>query len=135
MTMTAVANLTQAPIRYMRVYIDGNADYFTFYNQFTGLFWMPTGSHTIEVIATDNKGNDVSTSFSVNVTGSGAQTVTDIQNIPNWEPCSGLYAPGTPRAGQICAAGLGDAVSTMTEGIGSPSLSGSSAHFSMGGCR
>ncbi len=59
MTMTAAANLTQAPIRYMQVYIDGNADYFTFYNQFTGLFWMPTGGHTIEVIATDSNGNNL----------------------------------------------------------------------------
>lgn len=133
MTMTAVASLTQAPILYMQVYIDGNADYFTFYNQFTGLFWMPTGSHTIEVIATDSKGNQASTSLSVNVTGSGSQTVANIQNTPNWEPCSALYAPGTPRAGQICAAGLGNAVSTMTEGISSPSLSGSSAQFTMGG--
>jgi hypothetical protein len=132
MTMTAVADL-KAPIEYMRVYIDGSADYFTFYNQFTGLFWMATGSHTIEVIATDANGNNASTSFKVNVTGAGSQTVDGLQNIPNWEPCSALYAPGTPRAGQLCAAGMGDAVSTMTEGVSNPSMSGSSAHFTMGG--
>lgn len=133
MTMTAVADLKQAPIQYMRVYLDGHADYFTFYNQFTSLFWMPTGSHTIEVLATDTNGNNVSSSFKVNVTGTAYQTVNNIQNIPNWEPCSAMYAPGTPRAGQLCAAGLGNAVSTMTEGVSSPSLSGSSAQFTMGG--
>jgi hypothetical protein len=134
MTMTAVASLSQAPILYMRVYLDGNADYFTFYNQFTGLFWMTTGKHNIEVIATDKNGNNVSTSFSVNVTGpASSDVVSDIQNMPNWEPCSAVYGPTTPRAGQICAAGIGDAVSTMTENVSTPSLSGSSAHFTMGG--
>jgi hypothetical protein len=63
MTMTAVADLKQASIEYMRVYIDGVADYFTFYNQFTALFWMPAGQHTIEVIATDANGNEVSASL------------------------------------------------------------------------
>ena len=134
MTMTAVANLAQAPIEYMRVYIDGTADYFTFYNQFTARFWMTTGPHTLEVLATDANGNNVSANLQVNVTGaSSSPTVSGIQNIPNWEPCSALYAPGTPRAGQICAAGLGNAVSAMTEGVSSPSLSGSSAHFTLGG--
>jgi hypothetical protein len=134
MTMSAAASLTAAPIEYMRVYIDGSADYFTFYNKFTALFWMPTGEHNLEVIATDTDGNNVSTSLSVNVTGQASSPiVSGIQNIPNWEPCSALYAPGTPRAGQICAAGIGDAVSTMTEGIATPSLSGSSAHLTLGG--
>lgn len=134
MTMTAVANLSEAPIEYMRVYLDGNADYFTFYNQFTALFWMATGQHNVEVIATDKNGNNVSTSFSVNVTGpASSDVVSDIQNIPNWEPCSAIYGATTPRAGQLCAAGLGTATSTMTEDVSSPSLSGSSAHFTMGG--
>jgi hypothetical protein len=134
MTMSAAADLTAAPIEYMRVYIDGTADYFTFYNKFTALFWMPTGTHNLEVIATDANGDDVSTTLSVNVTGQASSpVVSGIQNIPNWEPCSALYGPTTPRAGQICAAGLGTAVSTMTEDVSTPSLSGSSAHFTMGG--
>ncbi len=133
MTMTAVANLLQAPIKYMRVYLDGNADYFTFYNQFTAQFWMPNGNHTIEVIATDTNGNNVSKTFPVTVVGAGDDQLTNLQNIPGWEPCTSLYAPGTPRAGQICADGNGNAVSTMTEGVASPPLSGSSAHFTMTG--
>lgn len=133
-SLTAGANLTPGPIEYQRVYIDGSADYFTFYNQFTGLFWMPSGKHNLEVLATDAKGNNVSTSLNVNVTGAAANpTIANIQNMPNWEPCSALYPPGSPRAGQLCAAGEGDAQSTMTEGVSNPSLSGSSAHFTMGG--
>jgi hypothetical protein len=134
MTMSAEANLAQASIEYMRVYIDGSADYFTFYNKFTALFWMPNGTHNLEVIATDTNGNSVSTTLSLNVTSQAAPpVVSSIQNIPNWEPCSALYAPGTPRAGQICASGDGTAVSTMTEDVSQPSLSGSSAHFTLGG--
>lgn len=134
MTMSAEASLTQGSIEYMRVYIDGSADFFTFYNKFTALFWMPNGQHNLEVIATDTDGNSVSSSLSVNVTSqSSPPVVSGIQNIPNWEPCSALYAPGTPRAGQICAAGIGTAASTMTEDVSTPSLSGSSAHFTLGG--
>lgn len=133
-TLTAGASLTPGPIEYQRVYIDGSADYFTFYNQFTGLFWMPTGKHNLEVLATDAKGNNVSTNVNVNVTGAASNpTIANIQNMPNWEPCSALYPPGSPRAGQLCAAGEGDAQSTMTENVSSPSLSGSSAHLTMGG--
>jgi hypothetical protein len=133
MTMTAVANLLQAPIQYMRVYIDGNADYFTFYNQFTASFWMKVGNHTIEVIATDTNGNNVSKTFPVTVTSTAYQTVVNLQEIPGWEPCTSLYGPATPRAGQICADGNGNAVSTFTQGVPSPSLSGSSAHLTMTG--
>lgn len=121
------------PIDHMRVYVDGNAEYFTFFNTVDALMWMNPGTHNLEVIATDKKGNDVSTSFQLNVVPPANNTVTNIQNIPGWEPCSALFAPGHPRAGQICAAGLGNAVSTMTEGQSSPSLSGSSAKFTMGG--
>jgi hypothetical protein len=134
MTMSAAADLSEASIQYMRVYIDGSADYFTFYNKFTALFWMPNGTHNLEVIATDANGNNVSSTLSVNVTGQASSpVVSSIQNTPNWEPCSAVYGPTTPRAGQLCAAGAGAAVSTMTEGVTSPSLSGSSAHFTMGG--
>ncbi len=133
MTLTSVANMLQAPLAYQRVYIDGVADYFTFYNQFTGSFWMTTGRHRLDVVATDVNGKIASNTFFVNVTGTAYQTVTNLQNIPNWEPCAALYGPTTSRAGQICAAGFGDTNSTMTENVSNPSLSGSSAHFTMGG--
>jgi hypothetical protein len=128
----AVASLVN-PIAHMRIYVDGQPEYFTFYNQFTALMWTAIGNHNLEVIATDTKGNDVSTSFTVNVVNPPTPSVTGLQNMPGWQPCSALYPPGNPRAGQVCAAGLGDAQSTMTEDQSSSSLSGSSAKFTIGG--
>jgi len=113
--LLAVASLVN-PIDHMRVFIDGVATQFTFYNELDAEIFAAAGRHSVEILATDKSGNDVSTSFHVNVTGPGNPTISDIQNIPNWEPCSAKFPPGHPRAGQICAAGLGDAVSTMTEG-------------------
>jgi hypothetical protein len=130
--VVAAASLVN-PIGYMRVYIDGTADYFTFYNTVNALLWMAPGTHSLEVIGSDTSGNDVSTNFQLNVVAPQALTVTNIQSIANWEPCSALFPPGHPRAGQICAAGNGTAVPTMTEGQSTPSLSGSSAKFTIGG--
>ena len=129
------AQTTLPNIDHMRIYIDGQAQYFTFYNTADALLWMSPGSHQLEVLATDKSGDNASTSFSVNVQSGDPAPVTNIQQMPNWEPCSAKFPPGHPRAGQICAAGLGDAVSTMTENQSTPSVSGSggSAKFTMGG--
>ncbi len=132
MHLVAAASLVN-PIDHMRVFIDGAATQFTFYNELDAQIFVAAGYHTVEVLATDKQGNNVSTSFNVDVSGAGNPLISEIQNIPKWEPCSAKFPPGHPRAGQICAAGLGDAVSTMTEGQGTPSLSGSSAHLTMGG--
>ena len=128
----AVASLVN-PIAHMRIYVDGQPEYFSFYNQFNALMWAAVGSHNLEVIATDTKGNNVSTSFTVNVISPPTPSITGLQNMPGWQPCSALYPPGDPRAGQVCAAGLGMAQSTMMEDQQSPALSGSSAKFSIGG--
>lgn len=127
------AQTTLQNIDHMRIYIDGEAQYFTFFNTADALLWMAPGTHQLIVLATDKSGNNASTSFSVNVQAGDPAPVTEIQQMPNWEPCSAKFPPGHPRAGQICAAGLGDAVSTMTENQSSPSLSGNSAKFTMGG--
>lgn len=128
------AQTTLPDIDHMRIYIDGTAEYFTFFNTADALLWMTPGAHTLLVLATDKSGNEASTSFHLNITQPQTpETITNVQSIPNWEPCSAKFPPGHPRAGQICAAGLGDAASTMTENQSSPSLSGASAHFTMGG--
>jgi uncharacterized protein YkuJ len=137
-TVTSPAHVVAAaslvsPIDHMRVYIDGTAEYFTFYNTVDALLWMDPGAHALEVIGTDKSGNDVSTDFTLNVVAPQAATVSNIQSIPNWEPCTDLFPPGHPRAGQVCASGLGNAVSTMTEGQSTPSLSGSSAMITISG--
>ncbi len=117
----------------MRVYVDGQANYFTFFNTIDGLLWMDPGQHTVEILATDRSGNNFSNTFNVNVVAPQTADVTSIQNLPNWEQCSAKFDPGNPRAGQICAAGLGTAESQMIPNQSSPSLSGSSAKFTMGG--
>jgi hypothetical protein len=130
--IVAAATLVN-PIDHMRVYVDGMANYFTFYNTVNAQMWMDPGAHNLEVLATDKNGNNVSTTFAVTVVAPPTPSITGIQNLPGWQPCSALFPPGDPRAGQICAAGLGEAQSTMTENQQSPSLSGSSAKFSIGG--
>ncbi len=130
-----------APIKYMRLFVDGQAEFFTFFNTVDAQMLLSAGSHTLEALATDMNGGTASSTITVNVTGtqSAAQPADffNIQTIPGWEPCSALYPPGHPRAGQICAAGLGSAASTMTEGLSKPvpvSGSGASvAQFTMGG--
>lgn len=133
MMLTAVAELTQATIGSMRVYIDGSADYFTTYNQFSTRLWMAAGSHTIDVLAADKNGNQVSASLSVRVTGTAYQTINNSQNLSGWQSCSAVYPEGSPVTGPACAAGLGTADSTMTQNLANPSLSGGSANFTMGG--
>ena len=130
--VVAAASLVNS-IDHMRVYVDGTAEYFTFYNTVDALLWMDPGSHSLEVIATDKSENNVSTNFTLNVVAPQALTLSNIQSLPNWEPCGAVFAPGHPRAGQVCAAGAGQAVTAMTEGQSTPSLSGSSALFTMGG--
>jgi hypothetical protein len=129
--ITAGASLTGS-IDHMRVYVDGLPNFFTFFNTIDALLWMDPGQHTAEVLATDKGGNDVSTSFNVNVATQTADT-TSIQNMPGWQQCSAIFPPGNPRAGQVCAAGIGTADSQMIPNQSSPSLSGSSAKFTMGG--
>ncbi len=120
------------PISFIRVYVDGNAEYFTFYNTVDALMWMSAGTHTLDVVATDTAGKNASTTFQVNVTSASNAPVTQIQTTA-WEPCSAKFPPGHPRAGQVCAAGNGDAVSSMILNQSSPSMSGNSTKFTMGG--
>jgi hypothetical protein len=128
-----VAVTTLQNIDHMRVFVDGKATQFTFFNTLDSLIWMAAGNHNLLILATDKAGNNVSTTFNLNVVDAQAPGVSGIQKLPNWEPCSAKYPPGHPRAGQICAAGLGDAISTMTENQSTPSLSGASTKFTMGG--
>jgi hypothetical protein len=130
--IVAAASLTN-PIDHMRAYVDGSAEYFTWFNTVNAQLWMANGAHSVEVIATDKSGNDVSTSFQLNVVAPQNPTISNIQNFSRWQPCGDLYPPGDPRAGQVCAAGGGNPVYTMTQDQSTPSLSGSSTMFTIGG--
>jgi hypothetical protein len=131
-TVTASAT-PKNPIFFMRVYVDQLAVYFTFTNSINAQIFIAPGPHTVEVMAEDNQGYISATLVKVNVTSQAQTTISDIQNMPGWQSCSATFPKGSGRDGQICAAGLGTAVSTMTQGQSTPSLDGKSAQFSMGG--
>ena len=137
--LVAPASLVNS-IKYMRVFVDGQAEFFTFFNTVDTQLMLTPGPHTLVIIATDANGNTAGTQLQLTVAPppSTSFTFNDLQTIPNWEPCQATFPPGHPRAGQICAAGLGnDAQTTMTENQSTPaSVSGSGAtvaHFTMGG--
>jgi hypothetical protein len=131
-TVTASAT-PKNPIFFMRVYVDQLAVYFTFTNSINAQIFIAPGAHTVEVMGEDTQGYISATLLKVNVTSQSQTTISDIQNMPGWQSCSATFPAGSGRDGQICAAGLGTAVSTMTQGQSSPSMDGKSAKFSMGG--
>jgi hypothetical protein len=121
------------PIFFMRVYVDNLAVYFTFNSSINAAIWMSPGSHALKVMAEDKKGYISATIIHVNGSSQPPTVLSDLQNMSGWLSCSAKFAAGSGRDGQICAAGIGNAVSTMTEGQSSPSMDGNSAKFSMGG--
>ena len=121
------------PIFFMRVYVDQLAVYFTFTSSIDTQIFTAPGAHTLEVMAEDNKGYVSATLINVTVTTQSQTTISAIQAMPGWQSCSATFPSGSGRDGQICAAGLGTAQSTMTENQSSPAMDGKSAKFSMGG--
>ena len=131
---TVVASATpKNPIFFMRVYVDQLAVYFTFTNSINTQIFIAPGTHTLEVMAEDNQGYVSATILNITVSAQSQTTISDIQTLPGWQSCSATFPAGSGRDGQICAAGLGTAVSTMTENQSSPAMDGKSAKFSMGG--
>ena len=57
----------------------------------------------------------------------GAQVIAAIQSRPNWQWCT------KDLHGHTCASGLGNATSSMSQGHDTPSLTGDSAKFKIGG--
>jgi hypothetical protein len=53
--------------------------------------------------------------------------VEAVQTLPNWQWCTATLN------GKPCASGLGVATSTMTQNQQTPSLSGASSEFTLGG--
>jgi hypothetical protein len=133
--INVVANANpKNPIFFMRVYVDQLAVYYTFANSINTQIFASPGSHKLEVMAEDNQGYVSATILNLTVTSQQAQTtISDIQAMPGWQSCSALFPAGSGRDGQICAAGLGTADSTMTENQSAPAMDGKSAKFTMGG--
>lgn len=127
MPLVAVATPPD-PIYTVRVYVDNFAVLYTPNSIVNQLVWMRNGAHTIEVVAEDTAGYIATTSMQVNVVGqlSGA---TDLQDSPDWVSCSAVIA----SVRNTCAAGLGEAVSTLSLHQQTPSLDGSAAKFTIAG--
>jgi hypothetical protein len=87
------------PIRYMRVFVGGQAEFFTFFNTVDTQMLLSPGAHNLIVFGTDTSGNNVGTALQVNVAAPAAPTVTstDLQTLPNWEH-AGLPFPRDIRA-------------------------------------
>jgi len=117
----------------MRIYVDGTAVFWSFLSSIDTRIWMDPGSHTLDITAMDQNGTIAATTVQVTVVAPQAAGVNDIQTLPGWEACSAVFPPDSARHGQICAAGLGTAQATMTEGVSSPSLDGQSAKFTIAG--
>jgi hypothetical protein len=117
----------------MRIYVDQLAVYFTFTNSINTQIFVAPGQHKLEVMAEDNQGYISATILNLTVTTQPQTTISNIQSLPGWQSCSALFPPGSGRDGQICAAGLGTAQSTMTQNQSTPSMDGQSAQFSMSG--
>jgi hypothetical protein len=132
--LNVVATATpKNPIFFMRVYIDQLAVYYTFTNAINTQIFVGPGQHKLEVMAEDNQGYISATILNITVGSQATTTISSIQAMPGWQSCSALFPPGSGRDGQICAAGLGTAVSTLTQNQTSPAMDGNSAKFSMGG--
>jgi hypothetical protein len=133
------------PIFFMRVYDENSSDpsssisdYFTFDKSINAQIFLSTGPHTLVVMAEDNQGYVSATPLQITVSAQapnsqGQTTIGDIQAMPGWQSCGGLFPPSSGRAGQICAAGNGTPQSAMTEKQSSPAMDGKSAKFNMGG--
>ncbi len=114
-------------IYWMRVYVDGEAVYYSFTPNINQFIFMATGVHTVEVVAEDVAGYIATATTQVKVAAQDAG-VSNIQNLPGWLSCSAALGNGF-----TCAAGLGTAVSQLIQNQSSPSLEGSSAEFTMAG--
>ena len=114
------------PVYTVRVYVDGQAVMYTPNMNVDQHIWMPNGQHTMEIVAEDVAGYIATNTIQVNVVAQDSG-LPNIQNIPEWVSCSAVIS------GNTCAAGLGQAVSSLTLDQTAPSLDGSAAKFSMGG--
>jgi hypothetical protein len=117
----------------MRVYVDNVSVYYTSSNSINAPIFIAPGQHTLLVMAEDSKGYVSAIPLTITVTSQSQTTISSIQAMPGWQSCSAVFPAGSQRAGQLCAAGLGTAVSTMTQNQATPSMDGNSTEFSISG--
>jgi hypothetical protein len=110
------------------------AVYFTFTSSMNTQLFIAPGQHKLEVMAEDKQGYISATILNITLTSQSQTTIiSNIQSMPGWQSCSAVFPAGSGRDGQICAAGLGTAQSTLTQNQSTPAIDVQSAKFSMGG--
>jgi hypothetical protein len=134
MHVVAFAN-AGAPITAMRIYLDSTDMFTVNSNQLDTTVNASSGSHSLVVQAWDTTGAVYKQALTVNVGGSGsggsggtvpsgAVIQSNIQRMAGWETCT------------VCAGAGGSGPSAdfgTQQGVTSPSLSGASMQFSIGG--
>jgi hypothetical protein len=117
------------PITGMRIYVDHVDSYATAAASLNTALPMSPGQHYVVVQAWDSTGAVFKTPVTINVTSTSnvpsyATVITNIDQLTGWESC-------TTCAG---AGGAGPNASySMSQFVGSPSMDGASAQFSIGG--
>jgi hypothetical protein len=91
--------------------------------------FIPDGQHTLTLTAYDKTDAAVgSTSSTITISGqTSPAAMSKLQDISSWQWCT------QQLAGTACASGIGQATSTQTQNLATPSLSGASAQYSLGG--
>ncbi|MBV9072130.1 MAG: hypothetical protein JOZ10_00750 [Acidobacteria bacterium] len=115
----------------MHIYVDNNDAYQIPANALDTYLPVALGTHYVVVQSWDAYGNVFKTPLTINVSGAGsaaapaaAPTFAQIQAMDSWDSCS------------VCAGNGGNGPGTdhgLQQGIGTPSLSGSSSLFTVGG--
>lgn len=117
---------TPSNVKAFNIYLDGVLVYnLRNQDQIDSYLWMTIGQHKITAKAWNTSGTVSSQTIDVNATSEGS--LTKIQSIPGWQWCT------QKLNGSVCAAGAGDATSWQAQYQTSPSLSGSSTEFALGG--
>jgi hypothetical protein len=78
----------------VRVYVDGQAVLYSPNSAINALLWVPSGQHTVEMVAEDVAGYVATSTLQVNV---AAQDIgaANIQNRKNWVSCSAVIVTAT----------------------------------------
>jgi Bacterial Ig domain len=121
-------------IKYTQVYIDGYAKYTVYSNYVNTTLTLSSGTHRVTVQATDMLGNHGKSTVYVTVSSSSSSTsgtsttnltvYSRIEEQSEWQTCGNCGNSGATGS---------TATYSMTRGISSPSVDGSSSLFSIGG--
>ena len=115
------------PVSSMMIYVDNKAVYTVYKGSLDTYVSMGAGSHSIAVKSWDSTGAIAVKTFGIAVNAAASTTSTNgyygVEHMSGWQVCSNCA--GT--------SGQQDATSWFKQGVGSPSMDGSSMQFFIGG--